>query len=62
MSKQPSKPAKGYLDRVIAQALAAGVKPGVHHVVVEHDLNCPMLRGKKHCTCEPEITICGGSA
>jgi hypothetical protein len=62
MSKKPTKPQIGYLDRVISQALATGIKPGVHHVIVEHELTCPALNGEQKCTCKPEISICEGSA
>jgi hypothetical protein len=62
MNKKPTKTQTGYLDRVISQALGSGIRPGVVHVVVEHEVNCPMLNGEDHCTCKPEITICEGSA
>jgi hypothetical protein len=62
MSKKPSKPKPGYLERIISQALTNGVKAGVQHVIVEHEQNCPMLKGGKRCTCEPEITFTEGSA
>jgi len=64
MTKMP-KPAviPGYLERAIAQVLAAGVKPGaVCHVVVEHQDGCPMLRGERRCTCNPTVTRCEGEA
>lgn len=62
MSKKPHQPKPGYLEQVIATALAKGIKPGVHHVIVEHEDTCPMINGGTHCTCKPEITICEGTA
>lgn len=51
-----------YLHRAIAQVLAAGVKPGVVHVVVEHQDDCPMLSGERRCACIPTVTRCEGEA
>lgn len=60
MTKKPNPAVTpGYLERAIAQVLATGIKPGVVHVVtVEHDDGCPMLQGKRHCTCNPTVTTC----
>lgn len=62
MSKKQSNPKPAYLAKVISQALANGVKPGLTHVIVEHEAQCPMLKGEKRCTCEPEITFTEGRA
>jgi hypothetical protein len=62
MSKKPIPEGPEYLQRLIEKTLANGIKPGVHHVIVEHDDTCPMINGGTHCTCKPEITICEGSA
>ncbi len=38
-----------YLHDAVALAPAAG--PGVHHVTVRHDADCPMLSGRGPCDC-----------
>jgi len=30
------------------------VKPGVHHITVYHDDDCPKLRGGE-CSCQPDV-------
>lgn len=63
MTKKPEPAVSpGYLDRVIAQILAVGIRDGVHHVIVEHQDGCPMLRGERRCTCNPTVTVCQGEA
>jgi hypothetical protein len=41
-----------YLPAVLQLAQAAG--PGLHHVTVRHDDDCPMLSGGA-CTCAPVV-------
>jgi hypothetical protein len=62
MSKKTPKQEPGYLQRAIEKVMAKGIKPGVQHIVVEHETTCPMVNGGIECTCVPEITICEGSA
>jgi hypothetical protein len=45
-----AKRATGYLDRI----LAAPIGPGVYHVSVFHDRDCPIYSGGA-CECVPEI-------
>lgn len=42
----------GYLEQAKRLALAKGIAPGVHHVVVKHDDRCQVLNGGNTCNCE----------
>ena len=62
MTKIPNPPGTNYLEQAINLALAKNLKPGVHHVIVEHRVGCPVLNGGAECTCEPAVTVCEGEA
>lgn len=62
MGKKPNKPPTGYLEQVIAKALTSDLKPGIQHVVVEHEDHCPAINGGDHCACSPTVTLCEGNA
>jgi hypothetical protein len=62
MRKKPDRAEPDYIRQAIEKTLAAGIKPGVHHVIVEHEPSCPMLNGGRGCACKPDVTVCEGSA
>lgn len=62
MTNRPTKPIPAYVQEAVRLATAKGTTTGVHHVVVEHDDHCSMLKGGKTCTCEATVTLCEGSA
>jgi D-alanine-D-alanine ligase-like ATP-grasp enzyme len=62
VTKIPNSSGTHYLEQAIHLALAKNPKPGVHHVIVEHEVKCPVLNGDTQCTCEPAVTICEGEA
>jgi len=46
------KTGTGYLERIVADQ--GSLRPGVHHLVVEHDDWCEIFRGGP-CTCTPDM-------
>ena len=46
----------GYLHRLVALHRVLGVRPGLHHVVIEHDADCEIYRGAG-CNCVPDISV-----
>lgn len=44
---------KNYLPLVLR--LGRRLPPGVHHITVEHDADCPTLAGGNACTCSPFV-------
>lgn len=34
-------------------------RPPIVHLHIHHDDDCPILRGKKRCSCDPEIRLNG---
>ena len=44
---------KHYTKQLADVGKACG--PGVHHVTVRHDDNCPMINGGNDCTCDAVV-------
>ena len=62
MGETPTKPKPGYLEQALNLALTKDLTPGVHHVVVEHDNECPAINGGITCNCNPKVMLCEGSS
>lgn len=43
-----------YVDALLEHLANSPLGPGVHHVEVRHDDDCPIFDGRP-CDCEPEI-------
>lgn len=48
-----------YIDKILTQIDEGKVevKPGLIHMEVLHDDQCPMLKGTGPCECDPEIKV-----
>ena len=50
---------KGYQEKAIGFGLKMVAKngPGVYHLIVEHDSDCPKLLGTGPCNCDANVRL-----
>ena len=49
-----------YIENLLDLITTTPMTPGtVHHVYVRHDDACPVLRGRKECTCKNPVVEIG---
>lgn len=46
-----------YMAKVMELAATLGLDPGVLEIEVLHDEWCAIMRGGRHCDCEPDVRV-----
>lgn len=55
MSEKFSYENQPYVAEIVKYLSAHPAKPGLHHIITEHDDWCPLLLGTGPCICRPVV-------